>query len=311
MSRILVIDDEDVIRALVMEILETAGHEITGAESAEGALALLEDDEFDLVVSDVIMPGPLRPRAARGRAVAPRLAARGARHGRRHLRHAEPGADAWRGRARHQAVRPRRAAGSRRRRARALCPQPRGPEGAAARADARIRARERDRGTRLVPARPLRAPRRARGPPRRAARAAGRRGRDDPPRRDPARHRQDRHPGPRAPEACRAGRRRAPDHRDAPGDRRQAARAAGAARRRAADRPPPSRALGRRRLPGPPRRRRDPARRAHRRRRRLRRGDVVPPALPRSRAPPSRSSASCRPIAADSGTRRSSTSCSG
>ena len=57
MSRILVIDDEDVIRALVMEILETAGHEITGAESAEGALALLEDDEFDLVVSDVIMPG--------------------------------------------------------------------------------------------------------------------------------------------------------------------------------------------------------------------------------------------------------------
>ena len=57
LSRILVIDDEDVIRALVMEILETAGHEITGAESAESALALLEDHEFDLVVSDVIMPG--------------------------------------------------------------------------------------------------------------------------------------------------------------------------------------------------------------------------------------------------------------
>ena len=57
MSRILVIDDEDVIRALVMEILETAGHEITGAESAESALAMLEDNEFDLVVSDVIMPG--------------------------------------------------------------------------------------------------------------------------------------------------------------------------------------------------------------------------------------------------------------
>ena len=57
MSRILVIDDEEVIRALVMEILETAGHETTGAESAESALALLEDHEFDLVVSDVIMPG--------------------------------------------------------------------------------------------------------------------------------------------------------------------------------------------------------------------------------------------------------------
>ena len=57
MSRILVIDDEDVIRMLVMEILETAGHEVTGAESAERALGLLEHLEFDLVVSDVVMPG--------------------------------------------------------------------------------------------------------------------------------------------------------------------------------------------------------------------------------------------------------------
>ena len=57
MSRILVIDDEDVIRMLVMEILEAAGHDMTGAESAERALTLLEDAEFDLVVSDVVMPG--------------------------------------------------------------------------------------------------------------------------------------------------------------------------------------------------------------------------------------------------------------
>jgi len=56
MSRILVIDDEDVIRVLVMEILEAAGHQVVGAESAERALALLDDD-FDLIVSDVIMPG--------------------------------------------------------------------------------------------------------------------------------------------------------------------------------------------------------------------------------------------------------------
>jgi DNA-binding NtrC family response regulator len=56
-SRILVIDDEEVIRGLVMEILGIAGDEVTGTESAEGALALLEDEEFDLVVSDVIMPG--------------------------------------------------------------------------------------------------------------------------------------------------------------------------------------------------------------------------------------------------------------
>jgi len=57
MSRILVIDDEDVIRMLVVEILESAGYDVTSAESAEIALSLLDHSEFDLVVSDVIMPG--------------------------------------------------------------------------------------------------------------------------------------------------------------------------------------------------------------------------------------------------------------
>jgi putative two-component system response regulator len=57
MSRVLVIDDEAVIRMLVMEILESAGHEVVGADSAERALGLLDGEDFDLVVSDVIMPG--------------------------------------------------------------------------------------------------------------------------------------------------------------------------------------------------------------------------------------------------------------
>src|SRR5258708_4680942 len=42
---------------LVVEILESAGHEVVAAESAERALGLLEDSAFDLVVSDVVMPG--------------------------------------------------------------------------------------------------------------------------------------------------------------------------------------------------------------------------------------------------------------
>jgi len=57
MGRILVIDDEDVIRMLVCEILENAGHDVTAAASAESALALLAHATFDAVVSDVIMPG--------------------------------------------------------------------------------------------------------------------------------------------------------------------------------------------------------------------------------------------------------------
>jgi putative two-component system response regulator len=56
-SRILVIDDEDVIRRLMIEILENAGHTVGGAETAERALTLLDAGEFDLVVSDIVMPG--------------------------------------------------------------------------------------------------------------------------------------------------------------------------------------------------------------------------------------------------------------
>jgi putative two-component system response regulator len=57
MSRVLVIDDEGVIRGLMMEILESAGYEVTGAETAERALSLLDVEDFDLVISDVVMPG--------------------------------------------------------------------------------------------------------------------------------------------------------------------------------------------------------------------------------------------------------------
>ena len=46
MSRILVIDDEDVIRMLVVEILESAGHAVVPASSAEAALSLVDDGDF-------------------------------------------------------------------------------------------------------------------------------------------------------------------------------------------------------------------------------------------------------------------------
>ena len=45
MSHVLVIDDEEVIRSLIVEILENAGHDATGAESAERALELLETSD--------------------------------------------------------------------------------------------------------------------------------------------------------------------------------------------------------------------------------------------------------------------------
>jgi two-component system NtrC family response regulator len=56
-SRILVIDDEHVIRELMREILERAGYETVGAETPERAFALLEEQDVALVVSDIVMPG--------------------------------------------------------------------------------------------------------------------------------------------------------------------------------------------------------------------------------------------------------------
>jgi putative two-component system response regulator len=57
MTRILVIDDEPVLRELMREMLEQAGYDVAGAEDAEHALALLEDEKIGLVVCDILMPG--------------------------------------------------------------------------------------------------------------------------------------------------------------------------------------------------------------------------------------------------------------
>jgi cyclic di-GMP phosphodiesterase len=56
-SRVLVIDDEQIIRDLMLEILEEAGYDAVGAPTAEHALERLADPDLRLVVSDVIMPG--------------------------------------------------------------------------------------------------------------------------------------------------------------------------------------------------------------------------------------------------------------
>ena len=55
MSRVLVVDDEPVVRGLVAELLHGAGHEVVIAASGEEALALL--DGVDLLVCDVGLPG--------------------------------------------------------------------------------------------------------------------------------------------------------------------------------------------------------------------------------------------------------------
>ncbi|MEZ5101897.1 MAG: response regulator [Thermoleophilia bacterium] len=54
---ILVIDDEDIVRSLVVEILMVTGYEAVAAETPQRALELLADESIGLVISDIVMPG--------------------------------------------------------------------------------------------------------------------------------------------------------------------------------------------------------------------------------------------------------------
>jgi DNA-binding NtrC family response regulator len=55
--RVLVVDDQDSMRVLLQDMLEVIGYGVVLAEGGEQALALLEEDRFDLVLSDLNMPG--------------------------------------------------------------------------------------------------------------------------------------------------------------------------------------------------------------------------------------------------------------
>lgn len=57
MAKILVCDDEDVLRALVRATLEPAGHEIVEARTGDEAVELVRSARPDVVVLDMMMPG--------------------------------------------------------------------------------------------------------------------------------------------------------------------------------------------------------------------------------------------------------------
>jgi len=55
--RILIVDDNDVNRDVLATTLARAGREVSTASSGEAALEALENDEYDVVLMDVVMPG--------------------------------------------------------------------------------------------------------------------------------------------------------------------------------------------------------------------------------------------------------------
>jgi DNA-binding NtrC family response regulator len=57
MARILVIDDQEPIRRVVRRALEQDGHEVYDASDGELGMEILESHSFDVVVTDIFMPG--------------------------------------------------------------------------------------------------------------------------------------------------------------------------------------------------------------------------------------------------------------
>ena len=56
MARILAVDDSQTMRDMVSYTLEEAGHEVVTAVDGVDALAIAQDESFDVVLADVNMP---------------------------------------------------------------------------------------------------------------------------------------------------------------------------------------------------------------------------------------------------------------
>jgi CheY-like chemotaxis protein len=56
MAKILLIDDMKGVRRTVSAVLKRAGHTVTEADDGGAGLQLLKSDQFDLVITDMLMP---------------------------------------------------------------------------------------------------------------------------------------------------------------------------------------------------------------------------------------------------------------
>ena len=56
MARVLVVDDDDLVRATLRQMLENAGHQVLEATNGREALARFDDRVVDMVITDIIMP---------------------------------------------------------------------------------------------------------------------------------------------------------------------------------------------------------------------------------------------------------------
>ncbi|SHJ14526.1 response regulator transcription factor [Parasporobacterium paucivorans] len=57
MARVLIVDDEPMIREVIREYAELEGHEVREAESGLKAIECCRTEDFDAIIMDVMMPG--------------------------------------------------------------------------------------------------------------------------------------------------------------------------------------------------------------------------------------------------------------
>jgi two-component system response regulator PilR (NtrC family) len=56
-ERLLIVEDEDTLCESLKRVFLRDGYEVDSADSAEAAFKLLEDRSYDLIITDIILPG--------------------------------------------------------------------------------------------------------------------------------------------------------------------------------------------------------------------------------------------------------------
>ena len=57
MLLVLVVDDDDAVRPMVADLTEAMGHHVLVAANGADALAILEGEAIDILITDIVMPG--------------------------------------------------------------------------------------------------------------------------------------------------------------------------------------------------------------------------------------------------------------
>ncbi len=56
MSKVLIIDDDEMLRIILRDTLENAGHEVLEAPDGGVGMALFRENSPDLIIADILMP---------------------------------------------------------------------------------------------------------------------------------------------------------------------------------------------------------------------------------------------------------------